>query len=277
VLRLVVLSPDSEPEFGSAERHLVLSAPDGSPVAYGWRIEDDHWLSLSDIATFRFQPGSDTVLGYAKGDADATAITEAFLNHALPIAIQVALRRQALHASAVLSPGGVAVFCGGSHSGKSTIAHGLSRRGHALWADDVVAFATQEVSGVKSLRVPFKPNLRPASADYFRQERRGQSPARTAEWDMAPVSFLCLLQVQPHAIMTEEISIKRLSPSQAFLPLVNHAWTFEPLSPKAKRQMISDYLEIVASAPVFRLCYQKDFVVLPRVLDAIEETMSASS
>jgi hypothetical protein len=277
VLRLVV-APGSAPEPRYVDRHLVLSAPDGSPVAYGWRVADDHWLSVPDVATFRFRPGSETVLGYAEPEAEPDWVSDAYCSHVLPMAIQIALGRQAVHASGVLSTRGVAAFCGDSQSGKTTIAYGLNRRGHALWGDDIIALATPGHSAIRSVRAPFALNLRPASAEYFHQnEHCAEAPPETAEWETAAVRLFCVLEVQARPSSKQSFSLERLPPKHAFLALLNHAWTFEPLRPEAERNMMRDYLEVIARAPVFRLRYAKDFAVLPRVLDAIEALMLQSS
>jgi len=69
----------------------------------------------------------------AKGDWRA-----ALLEKVIP---KVSLMRgyEGLHASAVDSPDGVIAFLGASGAGKSTLAQELANRGHALFADDVLA------------------------------------------------------------------------------------------------------------------------------------------
>ena len=86
-------------------------------------------MELPDLGTFRFDGHGDRVIAAARPGVGAGAIAEAYWHAALPLVLQ-ARGSEVLHASAVLTPGGVVAFCGTSRSGKSTIAYGLHRRGY---------------------------------------------------------------------------------------------------------------------------------------------------
>jgi hypothetical protein len=215
-------------------------------------------------------------MAFAEAGVETDRINDAYLDAALPMAVQIALGRQALHASGVLSTHGVVAFCGDSQSGKTTIACGLSQRGNALWADDVVALDTGGRDHVASLRVPFELNIRPASADYFggTEQSNGSYP-KAEEWQRAPVRAFCVLERPAATDRQGSFAVERLAPRESLIALLSHAWVFRPLASDMKRRMMRDYLDVIARAPVYRLRYSREFGVLPRLLDAIEETLEA--
>ena len=73
---------------------------------------------------------------------------------------------QVIHASGVQCPTGIAVFCGVSGVGKSTLQFGLTQRGYPPWADDAVAFMPDAYIS-QSLRLPFRVRLLSNSIQYF--------------------------------------------------------------------------------------------------------------
>src|SRR5688572_21051636 len=150
----------------SPDRHVVIADPAGTAVAYGWRRGMDHWISVPEKADFRFRPGSNVVTAHPVRGAAPEVVTDAYRGSVLPVAAQVMLGAQALHASAVMTPDGqIVAFGGRTGAGKTTIAVGLSRRGHRLWADDTVAFDVS-AHGISALRLPFQLNLREPSAAF---------------------------------------------------------------------------------------------------------------
>ena len=158
-----------------------------------------------------------------------------------------ALRRY--HASGVVSPGrGVVAFCGLSHTGKSTLAYGLSLRGYPIWADDILAFDASDGDAVCSMRVPFRVNLRSDSAAHFAaagdaassaEEEDGCVEARTAGID--------LHAVRVDAVPPSAGSIRRLEPDAAFMALLEHAFFFQPQTTEERRRMLRDYLEVIGA------------------------------
>src|SRR5262245_52695473 len=96
-----------------------------------------YWMELPAVATFRFDGESARVEAAPRPGIAPDALSAAYRHSALPLVLH-ARGHEVLHASAALMPRGIVALCGPSQSGKSTIAYGLDRRGHALWADDAL-------------------------------------------------------------------------------------------------------------------------------------------
>ena len=138
----------------------------GSVCAYGYTASEQHWMHFPGVASYCFSSHSDEVIAFAEPSARLDWLRDTFYRSVLPMALQV-FGKEVLHASAVETTYGAIAFCAISESGKSTIAYGLSRRGHPLWADDAVVFEISDRE-VWSHPMPFEIRLRAASAQYFR-------------------------------------------------------------------------------------------------------------
>ena len=277
VLSLVFASSFHAPEVAS-DREVVISDPDGAPLVFGWRRGGDHWLSLPDIADFRFRAGSDVVAAYAAPGASTEDVVDAYQGSVLPIAVQIALHGQSLHASAVVTPDGrIVAFCGSSQAGKTTIAVGLSRRGCGLWADDAVAFDAR-ADELTAVRLPFELNLRKESAAYFdalpEEDVAVRANGHPPEWTQAKLAAFCVLERLEES--SGRYTIERLTSRDAFTALLAQSFRFKPQAHEEKRRMMQDYLEAVAQLPVFRVRYRAGFDTLPAVIDQIEEIVLGS-
>lgn len=251
-----------------AERFVVITDTTGGAVAYGSRSGGHCWVHVPRRVAFRFRRGSDEVVAYPEADVDSPAVLDAYHTIALPIAVQVVLGQQAIHASAVVVPNaGVAAFCGFSHSGKTTVAYGLNRRGYQLWGDDVVAFDASGTQGVTSMRLPFELNLRRDSARHFESQPTAE-PLEPREWVREALAGLFLIGQSDGPSI-----VRQLGPKEALLALLAHAFRFEPQTPDENRRMMSDYLAVVASAPVFTLTVRRGFDALSQCLDDLEEAL----
>jgi hypothetical protein len=246
---------------------VILADLSGAPVAYGWRTDVDCWIAVPEAASFRLRPPSRTVVAFAEPHADPDDVVDAYLTTALPLALQVVLRKQALHASAVRAADGVVAFCGHSHSGKTTLAYAFSRRGYALWGDDVLAVdATTDVA--MALRVPFALNLRPATTAYFGVEAL-PAPAPAPTWASATLAAIMVLDPGRNAPR----SVERLTGRSTFTALLAHRYVFRPQTSAEKAQSVRDYLKIAAEVPVFRVRHRARFDDLPELLEQIEEVL----
>jgi hypothetical protein len=178
--------------------------------------------------------------------------------------------REVLHAGAIRTPHGVLALCGVSETGKSTIAFGLSLRGHQLWADDAVAF---EISSGEAMvhSLPFEIRLRPAPAEWF--EVDAVSPPRDLPFraETAPLAAVCVLRRDDGASVP--VTVRRLSSAGAFAAVLAHAYCFTLQDRERKRRMMHHYLELVAKVPIFEVCFQSGLANLPEILDAIEQVL----
>jgi hypothetical protein len=256
---------------------VVISDLDRRPRVFGWRRVDDYWLSVPEIGNFRFRPGSNVVTAYATPGASPGDVRDAYHGDVLPVVVQIVLGAQSIHASAVVTPGDrIVAFCGTSEAGKTTIAVGLNRRGHALWADDVVAFDARS-DRLTALRLPFDVNLRESSAAYFdslTENATVRANGRPPEWTQSPLAAFFVLDPLEEPLL--DYLVQPLSASEAFIALLTQSFRFKPQTREEKRRMMQDYLELVTKLPVFRVQFREGFDILPKVLDQIEEIVGST-
>jgi hypothetical protein len=247
---------------------------EGTVSAYAEIIDQHYWMHLPGLASFCFSDRSNEITATVSDHIPVESVLDAYNRKVLPLALQVQ-GREVLHASAVCSPAGVTALCGISETGKSTIAFALSRRGYRLWADDSV---TLEINGRGPLAIslPFKSRLRPApnqlfNSDADRPPTNREYEAESSIFETAPLSAICVLRREGQHSPTV---VRRVSSSQALRALLDHACCFIPQHAKRKRQMIKNYLEIVADIPIYDVCFQSGLENLPAVLDAIERVIT---
>jgi hypothetical protein len=249
----------------------------GSISAYAEVLDDQHWMHLPGLASFRFSSFGGEISATVHRAVREDVVLDAYHRKILPMALQVR-GREVLHASAVRSSNGVTALCGFAETGKSTIAYGLSRRGYRLWADDTVVF---EISGGGGLAIslPFDMRLRPPSAALFDVDatpRPVANPDRTSPTsETVPLVAVCVLR-RAHG-PAPPVTVRSLSSGHALEAVLKHAWCFVPLEIGRKRLMISHYLELIAKVPVFDVCFQAGLGNLPTILDTIQELIATGS
>jgi hypothetical protein len=245
---------------------------DGAVCAYGQVLGEEHWMHLPRLASFRFYPRADEVTAVVPSGIREELVLDAYRRSVLPMALQVG-GREVLHASAIRTPLGVLALCGISETGKSTIAFGLSRRGHELWADDAVAFEISS-GGATVLSLPFEIRLRPASAEWF-EVNTASGPTITDDVATAPLAAVCVLRRNDDTGVP--VVVTRLSSAAAFAAVLTHAYCFTLEDRERKRRMMSHYLGLVATVPIFDVCFQSGLANLPAILDAIEQALGENA
>jgi len=248
---------------------------DGSIWAYSYASGPEQWMHLPGIASFRFgsRDGEAVVIPEAHTPAVRPAVIEdAYQRAILPMALQ-AHGREVIHASAVIMPQGVVALCGRSHTGKSTIAYGLHRRGHRVWADDALVFDASD-KGVDAIPYPHRLRIREEAAEYFdlRALRRRDTSSWTAleQAQDEPAPLACLFLLEREVESSGPVDTARLSPTQAFANVMTHAYVFRLDDPDRKRRMLEKYLALVTQVPVFRMRFRATLDQLSAMLDQVE-------
>jgi hypothetical protein len=252
-----------------------LSPIDGSIWAHGDTVDGRYWLRVPGIATFRFGDKAGDAIAIPEPGAHEGAVDDAYRRAVLPMALQVH-GLEVMHASAVVTPAGVAAFCGESQAGKSTFAYAMTRRGYNLWADDAVVFELEDNGGVRTFPLPFRLRLRPASASFF-ERSGGADSLQPREDDVeqrenAPLVVAFVLAPVQNGD-APEVSIERVPPAPAFPAVFANAYWFDLRETERKRQTTERYLELVARIPVFRVSFRTGLGKLATVVDAVEETL----
>jgi hypothetical protein len=231
-----------------------------------------HWPGL---ATYRFDSTSNQVLAYPTINRREALVEDTYNRSVLPFVLQTR-GWQVIHASGVECRSGIAVFCGVSGVGKSTLQYGLTQRGYRPWADDAVAFLPgADVS--QSLRLPFRVRLLSNSIQYFKLNSPPlppSTPIDNIENHAAPiVAIFILRRADVTQIHLSQPGIARLRPNEAFANLLEHAYCFMPENKAARKSLASAYLDLVSSTPIFDLIIPNGLDLLPHVLNSVEETL----
>jgi hypothetical protein len=243
----------------------------GVPCAYSYTHVGRYCVHLPGVASFSYRPGEDWVdaAGYEHGDI--YLVRDSYRRVVLPL-LMPALGREVLHASAVLLPEGVIGLCAPSGTGKSTTAYGLARLGYPLWADDVLAWESEDisepqVSAPSAVSMPFSIRLSSEAQSYF--EESGQGTAAPLDLPLpptAPLRALCLLE---RTMLGEEARAVRLTPAEAFPAILAHAYFFSMQDEERIRRMLENYLTLGSQVPVFRVSAGSGLGQLPAALDCI--------
>lgn len=109
--------------------------PTGEPWLSCSKIAGDYLLQYHGLAQFSVDGTGRHIVGVAEAEIPRDTLRHLLLDQVLPMALSLQ-GREALHASAVLTPLGVCVFIGPSGTGKSTLAASLLNTGFSLLSDD---------------------------------------------------------------------------------------------------------------------------------------------
>jgi len=210
-----------------------------------------------------------------EGIAEAIVVDQ-FYRTVVPLALQ-SRGYGALHASAVRTPRGVVAFCARKESGKSTLAFALGRRGYSPWADDAVIFRAGEVEA-ETFAVPFRIRLRAEPRRHFAAQLGAEEPlvGRPIELESAPLAAVVVLERSRPPSADPGVVARRLESGAAFRAVLEHAYCFRLEGP-GKRELVEQYIRLVARVPVHELRYGSGLERLPRLLETIEELVGAST
>lgn len=197
-------------------------------------------------------------------------VEDVFLTVVLPLLLQ-AEGYEALHASAVRMPGGVIACCGFSGSGKTTVAYGLARRGHALWADDAVLFRPpgDTLTVWSSVRLPHTYNLRPAAKQFFGMDHDDEVVVDAPPADEDRLGAVVVLRREPGA----SVEIARLPLAAAVTAVIPHAYCFFAEQGR-DRKTAAAYLDLASRTPVFQVRLPDGFTGFETALDELEARFS---
>lgn len=257
----------------SNERQEVWHDDRGVVCAYGGIEGRRCWMHFPGVASFSFDNDSEDVTVSAPSTTERDVLMATFRRAVLPMVLQARDDTEVLHASGVCVPGGVMAFCARSGTGKSTVAFGLGRRGHRMWADDAVAF---DGAGprVQALPLPFALRLRPDAAAFFRANPMGcDGPADGSMTGAEPATLAAVGVLERVDRLGGKASVERLRASAAFPAVLAHAYCFNLREPQRRRRMVERYLYLTERVPVFAIRVESGLERLPATLHAIEQAL----
>jgi hypothetical protein len=253
----------------------IWDGPDGSPAAYLFPVDSLYWVQLPGIGAFRVSPDGN-VLAVPDDSAPHSLVLDAYRRTVLPQALQF-FGHEVLHASAVVTEGGVVGFCAYSKTGKSTLAFALAERGYRPWADDALLFETAG-SEARTLALPFAIRLRPQSRDYFGVDPLPAGPTARANGTVSigrealPLKALCTL-TRAEEDEGEPAIVAPVRAGEAVRNLLPHAYWVSLRDEERTARMVRAYLEVAGLVPVYSLRVPHDLERLPSLLDELESSV----
>lgn len=260
-------SPSSVP-VPLVRNWLVWLDPSRTAGAYASQAGSHYWIDVSDVAMFHYSVATGQVVAVPRRAIEEGRVRAIYHRVVLPFLLQ-ALGYEMLHASAVRTERGVVAFCGESGAGKSTIAVGLSRRGHPVWADD--ALLLDASARICAIALPFAVRLRRESADFFGLGGRGDGSScdlSGIEGDPLDLAAVCVLKRRAGSRGVEVNECRR--GTAALTALLAHACAFNFEDLDRKRRMVKQYFAVAARVPVFEALVRPGLGRLSELLDRLE-------
>ena len=265
VPELVLAAPDECERFlpEEAEGDVEVWAGNDGFEAYGYTAGGYCWAHFPGAASFRFADQG-AVVALAETGVAHGSVEDTYLRAVLPLVLQLR-GHEVLHASAVTSARGLVILCGASGTGKSTTAHGLSRRGYRVWADDAVVLDIED-GEARAIQVPFRLRLHADAATFFGGNAEDRVTATMPS--RSPLLALVILDRQDGS--AAPVRVRRLRPTDAFVGLLPHAYSFGLSDPARKAVMLDRYLRLASSVPTFDVRYRPGLGDIAEVLDEVE-------
>jgi hypothetical protein len=247
---------------------------DSRVAAFGYTVEGEHWLHLPGVASYRFGVPAGPVVALPHEPVSSERVVDAYRRTVLPLVFQ-ARGKEILHASAVRIGQRVVAFCGASEAGKSTIAYGLGRRGHEVWADDAVTLEPM-ARCVLSVRLPFRIRLLRDAFDFLGMHKAPRLSEEAQARSRRPVrlgAIFVLHRSEPEGDTV--VRVNRLMSARAFRTVLEHAYCFNPAALERRRDMMQRYLDLTRRVPVFEVRYRRGLKHLSAILGRIEREVES--
>ena len=259
-IEILTLDPETEEYLLSLAVHQEWFDDRGELCMWSTAREDRPCLVAPGFAVYELRDDAVVVTPFRPGVEGVVGDT--YWRSVLPLFLQH-LGAQALHASAVVGPHGVVGICGRAGAGKSTVAYGLSLRGHELWTDD--ALVVSSVSPPRTVALAGEIRLLPDARGHF----GGVSDEISVESEVGEERALTLLVVLDVPLATPQPW--PLTSGEAFTAVVEHAYCYNLEA--TKREMASDYLELLEHVPVVQLSRPAGFEEFNDFLEVLEGLM----
>ena len=275
--RFRLLAPRPRPSAPKAWLYRWREEEGTSWISLG-RIRDGYLVRFAKVADFLLSRDASTIGCRAAPNVTTLTIRHLLLDQVIPMVLGHR-GHLAIHASAVVSAGGVLAFAGKAGWGKSTLCASLERSGRPALADDCVVI--EERRG-RMVAVPSYPGLRlwpdtaralghqrhggQAVADHSDKRRIGPRQRRSRRSGAAPLSAIYVL-APPGA--AKAVHISRLVPRDAVGRLLAHTHRLD-VTDRARLTAELDALgRLAGRVPVFELDFPRDLRLLSKLRAAV--------
>ena len=280
------------PDAGPPQISQILkrtTTPDGSPWLVSARVGNGYLLRFVESADFVVDAaGNEIVCWRIRPGVSPETIRHLALDHVFPMALN-RRGRDALHATAIVTPDGACAFFGPTGSGKSTLAASFFLAGFGALGDDCLALIEQNGS-IKAL--PGYPGMRlgrdtldalapgvdattPVS-DFNSKLRALESPsAKNFPRDAVTLKRIYkVVRARDGELEIPRPAIERIDPREAFIELLSASFLLD----FADRDMLTRHFllmeKVATNVPVRRLKVPNNLKALPAVRDLVLADLS---
>jgi len=250
---------------------------DGKKCAYGKFIDGEYVFFIPNIGYYTFNQNSKIVKFYNRLTKNNSRVNDAFFRTVIPMYLNVN-GIQTLHASGVVCDKGVIAIAGKSGVGKSTIAYSFHKRNYKVWGDDTVAINIDNKK-IDSFLLPFSLRIKDNNSNLLKLESEkfnNYSEFQDIKKEATFLPLLCIIELIRVDKPNKSIpALTRLNIPEALKTLLKHAYCFTLRDINIKKKMLGIYLEVSKNVPVYRLEFEENIKLLPKVLNEIENCFNS--
>jgi hypothetical protein len=254
--------------------------PNGHGRVSAEKSDRGYLLRFQDLVTFLVSEQGDQVECHSEAPVATETLRRLFLDAVFPLILNLK-GHDALHATAVDGPAGCCAFLGNSGTGKSTLAAAFVRRGWQLVCDDclhfdVAADGVTIVPGYGGLRLwPDSIEAAFNNGSLLRtvQDRRKKRVEVAGMSSIGPVTLRRMYLVTGTQESDTRIRIEAVSPRDAFIELVRHAFRLDIGDRTMLARQFRSLQRLVERVSICRLIYPRNFDHLQLVAAAIADDL----
>lgn len=263
---------------------------DGTPWLISARVGDGYLLRFVAMADFIFDStGSELTCWRVESQVSADTVRHLVLDQVLPMVLN-RRGREALHATAIVTPKGACAFFGPAGSGKSTLAASFFLAGFGALGDDCLPLVERDGS---ILVLPGYPGMRLGSdaiqalsvsagattpvSDYTSKRRALESPS-AKNFPREAVALSRIYRVvrpkdgEPQIVRP---AIEPIEPRQAFIELLSSSFLLDFTDSEMLARHFQLIEKVAATVPVRRLTVPNDLTALDAVREAVLADLDA--
>jgi hypothetical protein len=255
----------------------------GTPWLTSARVGDGYLLRFVTMADFIIdRSGSEIACWHIESGISADTIRHLILDQVLPVVLN-RRGREALHATAIVTPKGACAFFGPTGSGKSTLAAGFLLAGFGALSDDCLPLVEQNGS---ILALPGYPGIRlgldaiealsaagvTKAVSDFTSKRRALESQSAKNFPREPVLLRRIYRVvRPRGGEPEILrpSIEPIEPREALIDLLSSSFLLDFADPEMLARHFQLMEKVAARVPVKRLKVPNDLSALSAVREQV--------
>lgn len=253
----------------------------GAPWLYCGKLDSGYLIRFRELADFLVDNEGQEIMGTAVQGASTDTLRHLLLDHVLPLILNLR-GRDALHATAVVTPYGVCAFTGMAGTGKSTLAASFALAGYPVLSDDCLVIEEQDgrlaaVPAYPGMRLwddtcaalaPQTDTLSPVAHYTDKKRLVWQEQVKNFPPISLPLQRIYLLTRLTDATSAMDLLTPRIESCpqrQAFMALLEQTFRLDVTDAAMLVRQLHWLERIVTQISVRRLYIPNDFAALPAV------------